>query len=152
MIVLVGMALIFAVFVPLGTYLTPPDESPTIHSASFLVTFFMYALSTCFIIYALDQLRKLFSSYMSGDVISNQTAGLIRKSGLGLFWSAIVEIMIFPTAALVTSVTNGPEEFSSLDAFGLSQLGFLFAAGVLIVIGWAMSDAAQIAEENRAFV
>lgn len=152
MIALIGVALIFAIATPLGLYLTPAEDLETVRTPSFFATLAMYAVSTCFFIYALEQLRKLFSRYMKGEVISDKTAGLIQKSGIGLFWAALVEIMIFPVAAFVTMVTNGPEEFSALDTFGMGQIGFLFAAGLLIVIGWAMSDAARMAEENRAFV
>ena len=40
------------------------------------------------------------------------------------------------------------------DRVGISHsdIGFLLLAGLLTVIGWAMSDAARAADENRAFV
>ena len=35
---------------------------------------------------------------------------------------------------------------------GHAEIGFLLVAGLLTVIGWAMTEAARQAEENRAFV
>ena len=152
MVALAGLVLLFMVFLPFGYYLTPSDELEVLNTPSFLVTLFLYGVSTLLFLYALDQLRRLFGTYMAGDVVSDKSAVLIQKAGFGLLFSGLVELMIPFIAAAVTWATNGPAEYAELESFGISELGFIFAAGILIVIGWAMSDAAHIAEEHKAIV
>jgi hypothetical protein len=103
-------------------------------------------------IYALDQLRRLFSCYVREEIISDRTAGHIQNAGFGLFLSAILTITMAPAVWLLSMLFSEPVAYSSTNGFGLAEIGFLFAAGVLMSIGWAMSEAAKIADENKGFI
>jgi hypothetical protein len=152
MIAVAGLELLLMVGMPFGIYLTPPDERGVLDTPSFFVTFFLWGVYGLLFLHVLNQLRKLFGTYMAGDVVSDKSATLIQKAGFGLLLCGLVDLMTPFIAAAVTWATNGPAEYAELEAFGISQLGFIFAAGILIVIGWAMSDAAHIAEEHKAIV
>ncbi|MFK7943475.1 MAG: DUF2975 domain-containing protein [Paracoccaceae bacterium] len=154
MIGLVAWFLIFLVFLITGSVVSSPDDpGQPIFSLNVFLEVLVYVTSVACSIYALEQLRRLFSCYGQGEIISDTTALHIRNAGAGLFWSAVLEIARAPFVWFVTRVVSDSVSYAQIGGgVGRAEIGFLFAAGVLTVIGLAMSEAARMAEENRAFV
>ncbi|MFN3576297.1 MAG: DUF2975 domain-containing protein [Tabrizicola sp.] len=99
---------------------------------------------------ALRGMVRLFARYREGDVLSAGNAGTILRIGRAMVLVALFTIL---TPALQTLILswNGPQRTLSVGFDG-GTLGFLMAAGLLTVIGWAMREAARVKAENEAFV
>ena len=151
---LIAWCLMSLVFLVAGFVVSSPDDpSQPIFSFHVNLEVVLYTASVACSVYALEQLRRLFSCYGQGEIISHKTALHIRNAGAGMFWSAVLEIGRAPFVWLMVRVFSDPVTFAQVGGgLGRAEIGFLFAAGVLTVIGFAMSEAARMAEENRAFV
>ena len=101
---------------------------------------------------ALDLLRRLFARYRDGDVLTEGSAVLIRQAGKALLAVAALKIAVQPVQSVLLTWQSTPGSRQVSIGIGQAEIGFLLTAGLLTVIGWAMTEAAQIAEENRAFV
>ena len=102
--------------------------------------------------WALETLRRLFQRYMHGDVLTEGSAVLIRQTGKALLALAALKIMVMPLQTLLFTWQSPPGQRMISVGIGHAEIGFLLVAGLLTVIGWAMTEAARQAEENRAFV
>ncbi|WP_368184815.1 DUF2975 domain-containing protein [Aestuariibius sp. HNIBRBA575] len=109
-------------------------------------------LGICVLIWILSQMRKLFDQYRKGNALTLRAAGHIRQIGSGLLALAILRLFTLPITSVLLTMSN-PENSRELSvALGDSEIGFLLAGGLITLIGWAMHDAAHIAEENKGFV
>ena len=70
----------------------------------------------------------------------------------GFLALAIVPFVLIPVQSVLLSWANPAGQRSLTVSLSTAMLGFALAAGLLIVIGWAMRDASDVAAENRAFV
>ncbi|MGR3515275.1 MAG: hypothetical protein ACU0GG_21130 [Paracoccaceae bacterium] len=104
------------------------------------------------LLWVLNALRHLFAQYRDGAVLTEASAQSVLQAGKGLIWVAVLNIAVQPvTSALLSwEAPSGQREVAV--GFGMAEIGFLFAAGLLTLIGWALSDAARQAEENKGFV
>ena len=102
--------------------------------------------------WALDLLRRLFAQYKAGEVLTEASANLIRKTGKAMLLLAGLNIIAYPVQTLFLTWQSPPGERMISISIGHAEIGFLLLAGLLTVIGWAMTEAARVAEENRAFV
>lgn len=102
--------------------------------------------------WVLDSLRRLFRSYMAGEVLTEGSAVLIRRTGKGLLALAALQIAVLPLQTLLFTWQSPPGERQIAIGVGHGEVGFVLVAGLLTVIGWAMTEAARQAEENRSFV
>lgn len=104
------------------------------------------------LLWVLDTLRTLFACYREGDVLTAQSAHLILRAGKGLIWLAALNVAVQPFASVLLSWQAPPGQRELAIGIGQAEIGFLFVAGLLTLIGWAMSEAARQADENKAFV
>jgi hypothetical protein len=118
----------------------------------FWLGFAVSLIPTGFAIWAILLLRRLFRCYMEREVLTANCATLIKKSGLALLCMAVSRILLQPLVTALMSWSAPPGERVLALGFGTEDLNFFFVAGVLVVIGWAMHEAASAAEENKAFV
>ena len=102
--------------------------------------------------WALDLLRRLFRHYKDGDVLTESAAILIRQIGKAMLLLALLKFAIHPLQTILLTWQSPPGSRMVSIAIGQSEVGFLLLAGLLTMIGWAMTEAARIAEENRSFV
>lgn len=103
-------------------------------------------------LWTLDQMRRLFACYKVGAVLTDQSARFIQRIGLGFMAVALVQIVMIPVQSLILTFANPAGERSISVGLNSDMLGFLIAAGLMTVIGWAMGEAAAAAQENQAFV
>lgn len=102
--------------------------------------------------WALDILRRLFARYRAGDVLTEGSARLIRQAGKALLVLAALKIISQPLQTLLLTWQSPPGSRMVAVEIGQAEVGFVLVAGLLTLIGWAMSEAARATEENRAFV
>ncbi len=103
-------------------------------------------------VWTLNKMRQLFACFEKGQTVSLKSAEFIQSIGLGLLGIAIIQIVSVPVNTLLLTLANPTGGRSIAIGLDSAMIGFLLAAGLMTVIGSAMRDASQIAEENRAFV
>ena len=151
MIAVILLAVFLVAFMASAAFIQDREIVTSLLAIDNVVGVTMEVLSLGFAVLALDRLRRLFGCYIAGEIVTPHTALLIRGAGIALFWSALLELFVEPVFWLSSRLTSAPASFSDVE-IGTAQFGYLFAAGTLTVIGWAMSEAARMAEENKAFV
>ncbi len=104
------------------------------------------------LMWALDTLRRLFARYKAGDVLTEPSARLSRQTGKALLLLAVLKIAVQPLQSALLTWQSPPGSRAIAISVGQAEIGFLLAAGLLTVIGWAMTEAARAADENRSFV
>ena len=99
---------------------------------------------------ALRRMVQLCGAYRDGEVLSRDNADTILRIGRNLLIVAALTVLVPTLQTLILSWSAAQRMLS----IGLDQgtLGFLMAAGLLTVIGWAMREAAAVKAENAAFV
>lgn len=99
---------------------------------------------------ALHGMVRLFAAYRDGEVLSGENADTILTIGRNFLIVAAFTVLV-PTLQTLILGWNAAQR---VLAIGLDQgtLGFLLAAGLLTVIGWAMREAAAVKAENAGFV
>ena len=107
-------------------------------------------LPLALLMWPLNQLRKLFASYRDGEILTEGSARLILAAGKGLAWVALLGIAVQPVQSALASYDGDGGQVAI--SIGTAEVGFLFVAGLLTLVGWAMAEAARQAEENRSFV
>lgn len=99
---------------------------------------------------ALRGMVRLFAAYRDGDVLNEANANTILRIGRNLLLVAIFTVVV-PTLQTLILSWEAAQKMLSIALDG-STLGFLMAAGLLTVIGYAMSEAARVKVENEGFV
>jgi hypothetical protein len=99
---------------------------------------------------ALRAMVRLFDRYRAGEVLIPENADTILKIGRALMLVALFTVAV-PTLQTLILSWNAPQKTLSVGLDG-GTLGFLLAAGLLTVIGWAMREAAHVKAENAEFV
>ena len=98
------------------------------------------------------QMRQLFALFARGAVLTPMVAARIRRIGQGFLALALLPLVVIPVQSVLLSWANPEGERSLSVIVNSNMLGFAVASALLILIGWAMGQAAEVAEENRAFV
>lgn len=139
------------------------DES-TLRDSFDMVTFPAISPTTWGLLYAINiasavlvwltlwNMRALLSLYSMGDVLGQDAALRIRRIGTLLLALAIWGVLSHTLTVVALTWPNPPGERSLSIAFSNTDLFLFLAAGLMSVIGWAMTEAARIADENRGFV
>jgi hypothetical protein len=99
---------------------------------------------------ALRGMARLFDRYRMGEVLSDANADTILSIGRALLLVAVFTVVV-PTLQTLILSWKAAQRTLSIGLDG-GTLGFLMAAGLLTVIGWAMREAARVKAENEGFV
>lgn len=103
-------------------------------------------------LYILNHMRLLFQCFASGHVLTDVVARHIRRVGWGLLGLSVLQVLLVPITSLLLTWDNPDGQHSVSIALNSDMIGFALAAGLMIVIGWAMREAAAVRAENQAFV
>ena len=76
----------------------------------------------------------------------------IRQIGLALLGLATLGVLRHTLSILALTSNNPPGQRALSVRLSSADIFLFFTAGLLITIGWAMSEATRIAEENKGFV
>lgn len=127
--------------VPTGTYIT---------SAQAGLVAAIAVVSVLPMVAALRGMVRLFGAYRDGDVLSEANADTILRIGRNLLLVALFTVLA-PTLQTLILSWNAAQKTLTIGIDG-GTLGFLMAAGLLTVIGYAMGEAARVKAENEGFV
>ncbi|MGL4319925.1 MAG: DUF2975 domain-containing protein [Paracoccaceae bacterium] len=103
-------------------------------------------------LYALLHMRRLFRLYLAGQVLTAPAARHIRQIGLALVTIGCTGPLIPTLQTLIMTADNPAGQRMLQISLSSDNLGFLLAGGLLTVVGWAMTEAARVAEDNQGFV
>lgn len=126
----------------------PPDTSVTRLQAGLVGG--LALISVLPMVAALRAMARLFDRYRMGEVLSDANADTILTIGRALVLVAAFTVLM-PTLQTLILSWNAPQKTLAIGLDG-GTLGFLMAAGLLTVIGWAMREAARVKAENEGFV
>lgn len=116
------------------------------------IVILLNSLTTVVLFWTLNEMRKLFMNYRRGDILTDGSARFIQRVGFGFLGLAIVPILLHPITAVLLTWANSAGERQLSVALSSNSISFALAAGLLIIIGWAMRDASEAAAENKAFI
>ena len=104
------------------------------------------------LLWTLNEMRKLFGAYNTGDVLTDHAARLIQRIGQGFVAMAVVPFLVQPVQSVLLTLANPPGQRSLAIGLDSEMIFFILSGGLIIVIGWAMREASAAAAENRAIV
>lgn len=104
------------------------------------------------VIGALWSLQALFSLYRRGRSLTRDAAERIGVIGVLLMAVAVLGVAAHTAQLLLLTLGNPPGQRVLAIGIDSSDIGFLLAGGLLVVIGRAMTEAARAVDENRGFV
>ena len=110
------------------------------------------AILLCAALYVLWHMRALFGQYRQSHIFNAACARHIHRIGTGLIVLAVLRVVLHPVQVLLLTLSNAPGQRAVSLQLSSSDFGLLLAGGLMIVIGWTMSEAVALAEENRSFV
>ena len=104
------------------------------------------------LMFTLNFMRKLFGSHRKSQILTEHCAFLIQRIGQGFLLVAVVRLLMSPMLSGLVSLASPPGERSI--SFNLNGEMYFFAVsgGLILMIGWAMREASEVASENKAFV
>lgn len=101
---------------------------------------------------AILRMRSLFDHYRSREILTEACARDIVLIGQWLMVMAGVRLMLPTLEMLALTFDNPPGARMLTVALSSNTVAVFLMAGLLTVIGWALRDAARIADENAGFV
>ncbi|MFQ6552336.1 DUF2975 domain-containing protein [Aestuariibius insulae] len=110
------------------------------------------AIPFIIIMLILDQLRCLLAAYREARIFVPETVRHLHRIGLGLLALAVSQIVVRTVQILILTWSNPAGERTLSIGLSDAELGFLFAGGFVTLIGWVMSEATRLSDENRTFV
>lgn len=138
--------------IPQALDMMPLDLGASPSSGAAMLAAFLSVLPELGTYFALWQAQALFRLYRDGETLSPAPARRIGGIGTGLLLATGLAVAVRPAAALALSLSNPPGQRLVAMSFGSGDVALLLAAGLMVVIGWVMREAAAVAEENRRFV
>lgn len=100
----------------------------------------------------LNEMRKLFGAYVEGEVLTESCAHRIQRIGQGFLALAVVPFILRPIQTVLLTLANPPGERSLAIGLDSDMIFFALSGGLIMVIGWAMREASDVAAENKSFV
>lgn len=138
---------------PFGDFVAPYTElARSDWSANIWLGAIVGMIPFGFAILALNAMRQLFALYKLGDPLAPQAGPLIRKIGANLLVASILGVAILPVKSALMSMSNPVGERFVSVSLSNGDIGFILVAGLLLLIGWSMTEATKLVEENKGFV
>lgn len=96
--------------------------------------------------------RQLFIGFARGEVFTAQTGRRLRRIGVLLLVLQGAKIAVGTLGTLIATLPNPPGGRHLSIGLSSDHLIVALVGGLLIAVGWAMAEAARLADENRGFV
>jgi len=126
--------------------------SPNATRAQLITVVALNLISPLILFLTLNEMRKLFGAYVDGQVLTEASARLIQSIGQGFLALAAVPFFIKPVQSVLLTLANPPGERSLAVGLDSDMIFFALSGGLIVVIGWAMREASDVAAENKSFV
>ena len=129
---------------------TPSDGSVSLSNGTIRSMLFVGLATVAVELYLLWQARVLFDLYAQENYLSRECADSIRNLGLGLIALPVIRFIQEPIWSILMTLES--EDISVSIAVSSEGIGFLIGGSLMLLIGLAMVEASNAAEENRGFV
>ena len=104
------------------------------------------------LLFGLDQLRRLFALYRTGQVFVPDGAQRLRAFAWAVILMAIVQPIAGAVLSVVLTLDNPPSERMLSISIGSGQVQTLFVGVLFLVIATIMREATRIADENAQII
>lgn len=104
------------------------------------------------LLYVLWQMQRLFLGYSRGNVLTYESARHLIRAGAALLLLALADVVVGAVQVLLLTFHNPEGQRQVSIDVTEQEIGFVLAGGLLMVVGWALVEAARHAEENREFI
>ncbi len=101
---------------------------------------------------ALYCLWRMFNVFASDEPLSAASAVWMRRAGGAFLFSAVSGFVVRTGAIAALTMANPPGQRMIAISVGAPDLLAVLMAGVLLMVGHIMATAAEIQDDNRAFV
>ena len=101
--------------------------------------------------WGLWKLKQLFTAFGKCQFYTASTIGYMKGFALALVASSVLQTVIHPAIALITSMES-PDGLRIGIGISSAQLTQASLGVLLLVIAWVMDEGREIVEENRQFV
>ncbi|EBA13580.1 hypothetical protein [Roseobacter sp. CCS2] len=128
------------------------NVSQDITRTQLIIVVALNLISPAILLVTLNEMRKLFGAYVGGDILSEKSAHLIQRVGQGFLALAIVPFILRPIQTVLLTYANPPGERSLAVGLDSDMIFFALSGGLIVIIGWAMREASDVAAENKSFV
>jgi hypothetical protein len=117
-----------------------------------LLGFAISMLPMAALLYILHQAYELFDAFRLGNVLTRDVPMRLRRIGLGLVVLSVLRPLATTLLGLALTWQNAPGH--RVFAVGLSIDDYMIATlgGLLLAIGYAMAEAARLADDHRQIV
>ncbi len=150
--IIVGLVISPITPVSLNQRLDALTVSPSATNVQMYAAIGLNLIPVVVLLFTLNTMRKLFSAYHKGEVFTDACARLIQSIGRGFVSLALLPFVLHPILSVLLSISNPPGQRSISVNVSSEMIFFALSGGLIIVIGWAMRQASELASENRAFV
>jgi hypothetical protein len=104
--------------------------------------------STALIMFGLYLMISILKNYEQGQIFILKNAKFFRKLGITIILWKIVDIICSSLITLVTSLQNAVGERVLTISFGSNDFYTFVLGGAIILIGWVMTEAHNMHEEQ----
>ncbi|SNS80111.1 DUF2975 domain-containing protein [Antarctobacter heliothermus] len=110
----------------------------------------LFALTT--VLYTLWHMARLFECYAQDAALTPRAAHALRHVGFGFLAQAAAGLLAHPVETLL--LTAGAPAGQKMLSFAVSSsdLGFVLAGGMMMIVGLVTSQAIALRAENEGFV
>ena len=112
----------------------------------------VWLLQVAALLCALWHMSRLFAHFHAGRIIAPETAQRLFRTGQTLAGAALLGILADPVQSVLLSWNLGPGQRYLSVSLSSSEVLFLMAGGLLVLVGYAMREAVALRDENRSFV
>lgn len=104
------------------------------------------------LIWALQTLRLAFREIALHDIVSTESARLMRLSGVAFLANTLAMVLAPPVVSLIVSLDMPAGQRFLAISVSTAELLALMVSGILIVFGHLLAVAAEIDDDNKRFV
>lgn len=104
------------------------------------------------LIFALWQLRSLFSAFQQGVVFSYETTRRLHRFGFALLICAILRPITTGLLSVVLSWGNPPGNRTLIFELGSNEIALMLGAATFLIITWIFREGQRLTQENAEFI
>lgn len=97
----------------------------------------------------LDQLRRLFALYESGQIFERQNVACLQNVGRLLVGGGLYRLLAHPLVSVILTWHNPPGMQQLSVQFGSGELFTILAGAIVLVIARVMGEAQELEAEQR---
>ncbi|MEM6762864.1 MAG: hypothetical protein AAF615_08305 [Pseudomonadota bacterium] len=156
-LVVVAFAVFYCVafFVPEGAanvvrMVSGQVDAPALSAGELAVVFLFGAVPLVLFLVAVFNAGRLFAAFQHGTVLHQRTGQLLGQIGAFILFSELAGILARAAASSFVSARAGSPAVSI--TLSSTNVAAMLYAGLIIVIGWVIAEAADMADDHRQIV